>query len=81
MHLLSGAGRFAGCTARRVAHPPGPGNGMWRHGGRSAETTLIRQLGAELARMARDVLGAVAVGTVLGPSLTLPASVKGGGSR
>jgi hypothetical protein len=35
--------------------PSGPGNGMWRHGGRSAETILIRRLGAALSRMACDV--------------------------
>jgi hypothetical protein len=34
--------------------PSGPGNGMWRHGGRSAETIGIRRLGAALTRMARD---------------------------
>ena len=31
--------------------PDGPGNGMWRHGGRSKETTYVRTLAAELAQL------------------------------
>lgn len=32
--------------------PSGPGNGAWRHGGRSKETTYVRTLAAELAQLA-----------------------------
>ena len=39
--------------------PSGPANGAWQHGGRSADTALVRRLGTELARMARAVSGAV----------------------
>ena len=35
--------------------PRGPGNGMWKHGGRSNEVADIRRLGAELAREARAI--------------------------
>lgn len=39
--------------------PSGPGNGMWEHGGRSAETAYIRHVGAELARMARETANGI----------------------
>ena len=39
--------------------PSGPENGAWQHGGRSAETVLVRHLGSELARLARAVSGAI----------------------
>ena len=35
--------------------PSGPGNAMWRHGGRSADTMLLRGLGTELTRVARNM--------------------------
>lgn len=35
--------------------PTGPGNGMWRDGGRSAEIMQARRIGTALARMARDL--------------------------
>lgn len=49
--------------------PSGPGNGMWRHGGRSAETALIRQLGTELACLARSVCGDIPRGRLSLPRL------------
>lgn len=33
----------------------GPGNGMWQHGGRSAETVWMCRIGAEPARVTRNV--------------------------
>ena len=51
-----------GCAVCRMhgaggGAPRGPGNGMWKHGGRSREVAEVRRLGAELGRMAKRVLG------------------------
>ena len=35
--------------------PCGPGNGMWLHGGRSAEMMKVRRIGTALTRMARKL--------------------------
>jgi hypothetical protein len=37
--------------------PSGPGNGAWRHGGRSNEMKAVQRFSTALARMARNLCG------------------------
>ena len=41
----------------RGGAPCGPGNGSWRHGGRSKDVAEMRSMASELARWARMVGG------------------------
>ena len=41
----------------RGGAPCGPGNGMWRHGGRSQDVAEVRSMARELTRWARMVGG------------------------
>ena len=43
----------------RGGAPCGPGNGMWRHGGRSRDVAEMRSMANELARWARLTGGEV----------------------
>jgi hypothetical protein len=44
----------------RGGAPQGPANGRWRHGERSQEVVAIRRIGAELSRIARQVIDGTA---------------------